>query len=150
MKQIIYISLISIFIFSCTSNTIYEKPENLIPRDEMVDILVDMQLALGAKSIKNFDGNKNVDYMYLVYEKYQIDSARFAESNFYYMTNIDEFNKVLRKSKNKIQVMKKEYENIRKKRDSIANPITTELNDNMERLSKKDRNVDLDTLPIVR
>ena len=105
MKQFVYIFLISVFTLSCTSNTIYKKPENLIPRDEMVEILVDMQLALGAKSIKNIDGNKSVEYMHLVYEKHKIDSARFAESNFYYMTNIDEFNKVLRKTKSKIQAL---------------------------------------------
>jgi hypothetical protein len=149
MKQFVYIFLISIFTLSCTSNTIYKKPENLIPRDEMVEILVDMQLALGAKSIKNIDGNKNLDYMHLVYEKYQIDSAHFAESNFYYMTNIDEFNKVLRKSKSKIHAMKKEYEDIRKKQDSAINPNKTELKDEIGGLNKK-RDVVRDTMPIVR
>ncbi|MGK0308327.1 MAG: hypothetical protein ACI8RP_001287 [Urechidicola sp.] len=149
MKQFVYIFLISVFTLSCTSNTIYKKPENLIPRDEMVEILVDMQLALGAKSIKNIDGNKSVEYMHLVYEKHKIDSARFAESNFYYMTNIDEFNKVLRKTKSKIQAMKKEYEDIRKKQDSVINSNKTELKDEIGGLNKK-RNVVKDTMPIVR
>ena len=149
MKQFVYIFLISVFTLSCTSNTIYKKPENLIPRDEMVEILVDMQLALGAKSIKNIDGNKSVEYMHLVYEKHKIDSARFAESSFYYMTNIDEFNKVLRKTKSKIQAMKKEYEDIRKKQDSAINSNKTELKDEIGGLNKK-RNVVKDTMPIVR
>ena len=149
MKQFVYIFLISVFTLSCTSNTIYKKPENLIPRDQMVEILVDMQLALGAKSIKNIDGNKSVEYMHLVYEKHKIDSARFAESNFYYMTNIDEFNKVLRKTKSKIQAMKKEYEDIRKKQDSAINSNKTELKDEIGGLNKK-RNVVKDTMPIVR
>ena len=149
MKQFVYIFLISVFTLSCTSNTIYKKPENLIPRDQMVEILVDMQLALGAKSIKNIDGNKSVEYMHLVYEKHKIDSARFAESNFYYMTNIDEFNKVLRKTKSKIQAMKKEYEDIRKKQDSAINSNKTELKDEIGGLNKK-RNVVKDTIPIVR
>lgn len=149
MKQFFYIFLIPLFILSCTSNTIYKKPENLIPRDKMVDILVDMQLALGAKSIKNIDGKKNVEYMHLVYEKYQIDSARFAENNFYYMTNIDEFNKVLRKTESKIQAMKKEYKAILKKQDSVINSNRTELKDDVGGLNRK-RTVLKDTLSIVR
>ena len=152
MKQFIYIFLISIFTFSCTSNTIYKKPENLIPRDQMVDILVDMQIALGAKAIENIEGNKNIEYMPIVYEKYKIDSARFAESNFYYMTNIDEFNKVLRKAKNKIETMKKEYETIRNTQDSIINPNKTELKDEVGGLNKKRAVSRKDTLtmPVVK
>lgn len=127
MKQLFYILLVLIFIVSCTSNTIYKKPKNLIPEDEMVDLLVDLQLALGAKSIKNIKGKKNVDYMHLVYEKYQIDSTRFAESNFYYMSDIDKFNKILKKTKNKLQKMKEEYKTLKKDKDSVKNPSRREL-----------------------
>ncbi len=139
MKQLIYILLILIFVVSCTSNTIYKKPDNLIPEDEMVDLLVDLQLALGAKSIKNIQGKKNIDYMYLVYEKYQIDSTRFAESNFYYMSDIDKFNKILKKSKNKLQKMKEEYNKIKKDKDSVNKPSRGEIRDKMRpSVSSKD------------
>ena len=138
MKQLLYIFFISIFVISCTSNTIYKKPENLIPKDQMVDLLVDMQLALGAKSIKNIDGNKNIEYIHLVFEKYGIDSARFAESNFYYMTDIDEFNKILKKTKNRIHIMKKDLESIKAKNDSIENASKPELDENPQFISKID------------
>lgn len=139
MKQLVYILLSLIFVVSCTSNTIYKKPDDLIPEDKMVDLLVDLQLALGAKSIKNIEGKKNIDYMHLVYEKYQIDSARFAESNFYYMSDIDKFNKILKKSKNKLQKMKKEYNTLKKDKDSVKNPSRRELRE-MQRpsISSKD------------
>lgn len=128
MKKGLYI-LILFFIVSCTSNTIYKKPEDLIPEDQMVDILVDLQLALGAKSIKNIEGNKNADYFYLVYDKYKIDSTRFANSNFYYMSDIDKFNKILKKTKDKLYELKKEYQTIKKGKDSIINPNRRELNE---------------------
>lgn len=139
MKQLVYILLSLIFVVSCTSNTIYKKPDDLIPEDKMVDLLVDLQLALGAKSIKNIEGKKNIDYMHLVYEKYQIDSARFAESNFYYMSDIDKFNKILKKSKNKLQKMKNEYKALKKNKDSVKNPSRRELRE-MQRpsISSKD------------
>lgn len=110
MKQFITIILIYFSIISCTSNTIYKKPKNLIPKDQMVDLLVDMQLALGAKSIKNKDDKKNIEYMHLVYNKYGIDSAQFATSNFYYTTNIDTYNDILKDVKNRLLKMKKKYE----------------------------------------
>ena len=57
----------------------------------MADILTDLYLAEGTRSIQNKELERSVDYMPLVYEKYKIDSVRFAESNFYYTTKIDDY-----------------------------------------------------------
>ena len=47
-------SLILIILFaSCKSNTIYDEPKDLIPKDSMVLLLKDLYLATSAKSIKN-------------------------------------------------------------------------------------------------
>ncbi|MDP3352348.1 MAG: DUF4296 domain-containing protein, partial [Flavobacteriaceae bacterium] len=68
MKNIIYL-IIGIIMFSaCTSNTIYEKPKNLLSKKEMVNILTDMYIAEGARSVHNKDAERLVDYMPLVYE----------------------------------------------------------------------------------
>ncbi|MCF6280366.1 MAG: DUF4296 domain-containing protein [Flavobacteriaceae bacterium] len=129
MKQFITIILLSIFISSCTSNTIYKKPENLISKDQMVDLLVDMQLALGAKSVKNKDGKRKIEYMYLVYEKYGIDSTQFSESNFYYTTNIDDYNKILKKVKKRLDVMKENFELEQVQKDSLNRASKPVLNE---------------------
>ncbi len=130
MKQFITVILILIFIISCTSNTIYKKPENLISKDQMVDLLVDMQLALSAKTVKNKDGKRKIEYMHLVYEKYGIDSTRFSTSNFYYTTNIDDYNKILKKVKKRLDGMKKEYETEQNLKDSLdrgtSKPVLSE------------------------
>ncbi len=119
MKQFLYILFVIIFIGSCTSNTIYKKPENLIPKDQMIDLLVDMQIAIGARSTKNNNGDYGVNYMPFVFEKYQIDSVRFAESSFYYTTDIDSYNKMLQKVKTRIEKMNEENEIKTKELDSI-------------------------------
>lgn len=72
----------------------------------MVDLLVDMQLAVGAKSMKNIEGKRS-NYMPLVYEKYNVDSARFARSNFYYSTRIDDYTKILQAVKVRFDSLKK-------------------------------------------
>ena len=54
MIKNILIVLISLSILaSCTGNTIYEKPEDLIPKDSMILLLKDLYIASSAKSIKN-------------------------------------------------------------------------------------------------
>lgn len=119
MKNIIYTLLIFIFAMACTSNTIYEKPKNLISKNLMADILTDMYIAEGARSVHNKELERSVDYMPLVYEKYQIDSVRFAESNFYYTTKIDDYEAILKVVDNRLKVMKKKYDDLVKKEDSI-------------------------------
>lgn len=118
MKKLI-ILLLSLFVLSCTSNTIFEKPKNLIPKDSMIDLMVDMQLAVGARSGKNLDEKYGLNYMPLIYEKYKVDSVRFTESSLYYSTDIDNYTKILRKVKSRLQKMKAENELIIDELDSI-------------------------------
>jgi len=137
MKNNILILLLSIFIISCTSNTIYKKPKNLIPKDQMVDLLVDMQLAIGARSVKNINKKRNVDYMHLVYEKYGIDSTRFAESNFYYNTDIDQYGKILEKVKTRLEKIKKQYEKEQLIKDSLKRKNSPMINKSPVKKQKK-------------
>ena len=54
MKNGGYFLVILFLVFaSCTSNTIYKKPENLIPKDSMIALLTDMYIASSAKNQKN-------------------------------------------------------------------------------------------------
>jgi hypothetical protein len=118
MKQLLYIFSILIFLSSCTSNTIYKKPKDLISQEQMVDLLVDMQLAVGAKSVKNIE-EKRSNYMPLIYEKYGVDSARFARSNFYYSTTIDDYTKILQAVSVRLDTLKNKHENLLRTNDSI-------------------------------
>ncbi|OIQ40315.1 MAG: hypothetical protein BM563_03305 [Bacteroidetes bacterium MedPE-SWsnd-G1] len=110
MKQFTQYLILILFIVSCTSNTIYKRPDDLIKKDEMIALILDIQLANGARNIKNSDGQRLVEYMPLVYEKYGIDSARFARSNYYYSTRIDDYTKMLRAVKERLGKMEKEYD----------------------------------------
>jgi len=89
-------SLILIILFaSCKSNTIYDEPVDLIPKDSMMMLLKDLYLATAAKSIKNSRQQKKVSYTTLVYNKYNIDSLRFNSSNLYYTSKIDVYEPML-------------------------------------------------------
>ena len=138
MKKIIALFLLISLAFSCTSNTIYEKPKDLIPKDSMIDLLVDMQLAVGARSGKNLDEKYGLNYMPLVYEKYNIDSTRFTESSFYYATDIDHYTKILKTVKSRLKKLKEENEAILEEQDSIKKENYPKLKKRTFETIKKD------------
>lgn len=117
-KKISYI-LVILFIYSCTSNTIYKKPDDLIEEELMIELLVDIHLATAAKSAKNLNGKYGLNYMPLVYEKYKIDSGRFARSSFYYSTDIDVETRLLRKVKEQIKLLTDENSEALQLKDSL-------------------------------
>ncbi|MGV8947689.1 MAG: DUF4296 domain-containing protein [Lutibacter sp.] len=119
MKKISYLILLSIFFMACTSNTIIKKPDHLISKNQMVDLLTDMLIASGAENIKNSNLERNVNYFPLVFEKYGIDSTRFKESNYYYTSRIDEYEQILQKVDARLKAMKKEIDDDIKLKDSL-------------------------------
>jgi hypothetical protein len=120
MKKITYIAILSVLVISCTSNTILKKPKDLIPKDEMVNIITDMLIASSAQQIKNKELMRNVNYFPLIFEKYHIDSTRFKSSNFYYTSQIDEYDIILKEVKERLATQKKIVDSIRKVEDSIS------------------------------
>lgn len=119
MKKVSVIILILCVFLSCTSNTIYEKPKDLIPKDSMVLLLKDLYVASAARNIKNIRLQKRFSYIPLIYKKYEIDSGRFQRSNFYYTSRIDDYEPMLKKV---LAILEKErtvYFEAKKVRDSL-------------------------------
>jgi len=121
MNKPLYIIILSFLLVACTSNTIIEKPDNLIPKDKMVDLMTDLLLATGARNIKNINEERKVNYFHLVFEKYNIDSTQFKESNFYYTSKIDDYDIMLKEVERRLKKLKLEFDNEREKQDSITN-----------------------------
>jgi len=121
MNKPLYIIILSFLLVACTSNTIIEKPDNLIPKDKMVDLMTDLLLATGARNIKNINEERKVNYFPLVFEKYNIDSTQFKESNFYYTSKIDDYDIMLKEVERRLKKLKLEFDKEREKQDSITN-----------------------------
>lgn len=109
----------ALFLFSCTSNTILEKPKDLIPKDSMSILMEEMMIASSSKFIKNKFQENDVNYMALVYEKFKIDSVRFQNSNLYYMSKIDEYQKILETATNSLETKKELFAKQKTRLDSI-------------------------------
>ena len=134
MKIYFYIAVVITFL-SCESKTNYEKPEDLIPKDEMIDLLTDMHFVNGITGVKSKDGLKANDYMSVLYEKYQIDSTRFAVSNLYYVSNVSEYEKMFMEVEKRIKGHQRLFTE-----DSIMSPDFSEKK--FKRPKKSTRNKD--------
>jgi len=128
MNKFIYIFFISIILGSCTSNTIIKKPKDLIPKNQMVDLITDMLLAEGGDNIKNKGLQRNINYFPLVFEKYKIDTVRFKESNYYYTSRIDDYDEILGKVDERLKALKKQYDDERRISDSLEYKKRDSLN----------------------
>jgi hypothetical protein len=118
MKKNSYLFLF-ILLVSCTSNTIFEKPKDLIPKDTMSLLLQEMVISTSAKFLKNKNNQKNINYMPFVYERFKIDSTRFESSNYYYMSTIDLYQKILEKVEASINAQRDALKKVKKQLDSI-------------------------------
>ncbi len=110
MIRTIYLILIFILILGCQDKVYYEKPEGLLEKEEMIEILYDMHLAVGTSNIQNVHFEKNRNYTSLVYEKYGIDSTRFLEANVYYTAHIQEYEEIFEEVERRIAGLKQVME----------------------------------------
>ncbi|MGY5353012.1 DUF4296 domain-containing protein [Wenyingzhuangia sp. IMCC45533] len=95
--------VIILAVVGCNSNTIIKKPENLIPKEMMIDVLTDTYLSTSAKNSVNVNGEKRVNYHALIYKKYNIDSLSFNESLKYYSSDIGLNEEILKQVKIKVE-----------------------------------------------
>lgn len=129
MKNIIFILVIIAVISSCTSRTIYKKPENLISKEQMIAIWTDIYIASGARTVKNKRLEKNIKYVPLVYKKYNIDSTRFNESSIYYTSRIDEYEEMFKEVQKRLIEIKNIY--------SPESTLDSVLRENKQKINRR-------------
>lgn len=142
-KYILILLLLTI-VFSCGKNNIIEpeKPDNLISESKMVDILYDMSIVSAAKGVnKKLLENKGVHPEEFVYNKYDIDSIQFAESNAYYSFDIRVYQNIYAKVKERLEADKNGFNEIlereKEKRDSIS--LANKKADSIKKAKLKER-----------
>jgi hypothetical protein len=155
MKKISYL-FIFIFFLSCTSNTIFKKPKDLIPRDTMSLLLQEMMIASSATFIANKKQQKNINYMPFVYDKFKIDSTRFDLSNYYYMSKIDVYQEIVESAKNSLALRNDVFKKTRQRLEAIRKDSIDCVKSNqkgLEAIRKDSLKTDrkgLDSLKILR
>lgn len=131
MKRILNIGmllLIALMISNCQEVQKPEKPENLLSKEMMVDILTDCYINNAARNI-NFvkfkDSKIKLDSM--IYRKHNIDSLQFAQSNAYYSLEFNTYSYILSQVEVRLLEIQKRTDNIVKK-ENKSDSLKTDPN----------------------
>lgn len=137
LKQITVIIVLSVLVLACNSLDRPKKPDNLISKDQMSELLYDLYVINAAKGVnrKTLEANGFNPETYILTE-YNIDSTQFADSNTYYAFDPEVYKSIVDKVKARLEKEKKAFEaikeresdSIKKRRDSI----------NSKRIKQKD------------
>ncbi|MGB5275037.1 MAG: DUF4296 domain-containing protein [Flavobacteriaceae bacterium] len=143
MKNTIGALFFCLAIISC-GEKVLEAPENLIPKDKMVDILADLAIITAAKTtnISILTKNKVEPTPYLL-KKYKIDSMQLVESDRYYASLPDEYEEIYSRVEEKLDRQAKVMDAAKRARDSLR---MLEIEDGSPNLKPKDRKFK-DSLP---
>ncbi|WP_179353041.1 DUF4296 domain-containing protein [Winogradskyella vidalii] len=130
LKHISVILVLCFLVLACHGPNRPKKPDNLISKAQMSDLLYDLYLINAAKGVnrKTLETN-GFDPENYILDKYNIDSIQFADSNAYYTFDSETYNEIVETVKARLQENKKEFDlikeknsdSIKKRQDSIRN-----------------------------
>lgn len=116
LKQLI-VSLCFIVLFSaCNKVKGPKKPDNLISKDKMVEVLIDAKLIGSAGSVnKMIMKNKGIDVNTYVFAKHNIDSLQFALSNDYYAFYLEDYEEIYNRVEDSLNALKTKFKDLEAK-----------------------------------
>ncbi|MUH34253.1 DUF4296 domain-containing protein [Zobellia amurskyensis] len=118
MRVIAIVSLFFMFI-SCNEKLL-DKPENLIPKEQMVAILQDLAIVNAAKTTNvQVLRDNDIEPMDYIFEKYNIDSLQLVESDRYYASLPVEYEKIYKEVEANLESGAKVLEEQKKVNDSL-------------------------------
>lgn len=132
MNRLISILIVILVILSCNNIEKPKKPDNLISKDRMVDVITDISIMAAAKGMnKNLLEENAINPQNYIYEKYNIDSVQFAESNNYYAYDVKEYEDIYVIVKERLEKKKAEYKDLQEQ--------DKEEKDSLKKIKKKVR-----------
>jgi hypothetical protein len=91
MKKTLLLLTLLIGFISCKEEAV-DKPDDLIAKDKMIDVMYDLSIldAIKYQNPTSLETYKINPSQY-IYKKYKVDSAQFAQSNIYYASNYTDY-----------------------------------------------------------
>ena len=115
MKKLIFI-FIAVLAISCNDKPV-SKPENLLSKEMMEDIIYDMAILQAAESFKSQNlSDNNIKIKEFIYKKHKIDSVTYFQNYKYYASDIKSFKKIYKKVNERIQNQKNEIDTLLKEK----------------------------------
>ena len=101
VKKIFILTIL--FCVSC-SEPLKQPPENLIPQEKMLAIYYDLAVLTALNNMTPATlKNQNIEMMQYLYDKYEIDSITLSQSNTYYASLPDVYDKMFDSIQIKLQ-----------------------------------------------
>lgn len=123
MRTIIFL-FVAVLLLGCSTSDRPAKPENLISKDKMSDVIYDVFVLNAAKGInKTILENHGIMPQEYVYKKHKIDSLQFAKSNDYYAYDTKIYESIIDKVKQKLEVEKAKNEALILKEDKTRDSL---------------------------
>lgn len=102
--------LFACILMSCGKSSV-EKPDNLIPEEQMIEIYYDLALLEAIKTQRPLMLQQaNIEPTVYIYKKYKIDSIQFAQSNRYYSSDMEEYKQMHQEVARRIEENKKQLD----------------------------------------
>lgn len=119
MKKLVFLFGF-LMVVSCAEKVV-EEPDNLIPKEKMIDILHDLAILNATKTTVGAKLDESgIEIMEFLYKKYQIDSVQFSESDLYYASLPSEYQSIYTEVETRLDKRQKAMEEeIEKRNDSV-------------------------------
>jgi hypothetical protein len=141
MKNV-FITILTISLFACSEKVI-EKPENLIPKDQMTEIYYDLAIINAAKKTNPSRlENYQFETMSFIYNKYGIDSIQFVKSDIYYASIPMEYEGMYKMIEARLEDEKSVFDSAKKKKSDSLRKVANEQRENLLKQGKKTKEKD--------
>ncbi|MBT8185870.1 MAG: DUF4296 domain-containing protein [Eudoraea sp.] len=119
-----YIFLLFLVLVSCGEKVI-EAPEDLIPKEKMVDILYDLSMINAAKATnpKILEQN-DIEPTKFLFDKHRVDSLQFVQSDIYYASIPAEYQSIYTAVADRLEKDKKDIEEERKRKNDSTRQLS--------------------------
>ena len=115
----IYILILTAFT-GCQTVQVEEKPEDLIPEDQMIEILSDITVLRATKGTNRKTLLENhINLTEYISNKHGIDSSTFEASNLWYSKDLRKYRSMFRKIRAHLKEQKEFYKELSEEQDSI-------------------------------
>ncbi len=127
MKKSLFLLPVMLFLIMACDDPVVEKPRDLISRDPMIDILVDIHLSEAVFQTKRFSSEElnkfsEADFYYSILKKHGIADSTFEKSLIYYSSKPKEFEKIYTRVINRLTEMEQELNDKTRQPVDIGNP----------------------------
>lgn len=109
------ILIIGMVFWACQDVKQPQKPDNLIDKEKMVNVLTEAYLTNAARSIDNKTiVAEGIRMDSLFYSKFGVDSLQFAQSNAFYAADVNTYISIFQEVEARLSGMEKNLDSIRK------------------------------------